>query len=58
MIPLIERRRIVDLRTVTVDVPPQDAITKDSVTVRVDAVLYFRVADPIKAVTAAVRAAK
>jgi regulator of protease activity HflC (stomatin/prohibitin superfamily) len=54
VIPIIERRRVVDLRTVTVDVPPQDAITKDSVTVKVDAVLYFRVADPIKAVTAVV----
>jgi regulator of protease activity HflC (stomatin/prohibitin superfamily) len=54
IIPLVERRRIVDLRTVTVDVPPQDAITKDSVTVKVDAVLYFRVVDPIKAVTAVV----
>lgn len=54
VMPLIERRRIVDLRTVTVDVPPQDAITKDSVTVKVDAVLYFRVVDPIKAVTAVV----
>jgi len=54
VIPLIERYRIIDLRTVTVDVPPQDAITRDSVTVKVDAVLYFRVVDPIKAVTAVV----
>lgn len=54
VMPLLERRRIVDLRTVTVDVPPQDAITKDSVTVKVDAVLYYRVSDPVKAVTAVV----
>ena len=36
----------VDLRVVTMDVPPQDVITKDNVTVRVDAVVYFRVVDP------------
>jgi regulator of protease activity HflC (stomatin/prohibitin superfamily) len=40
--------RLVDLRTVTVDVPPQDVITKDSVSVRVDAVLYYRIVDPVK----------
>ncbi len=40
----------VDLRIVTMDVPPQDVITKDNVTVRVDAVVYFRVVDPEAAV--------
>ncbi len=46
IVPFIERIVKVDLRTVTMDVPPQDVITKDNVTVRVDAVLYFRVVDP------------
>ncbi len=46
IIPFIDRMVKVDLRTVTMDVPPQDVITKDNVTVRVDAVLYFRVVDP------------
>ncbi len=46
IVPFIDRMVKVDLRTVTMDVPPQDVITKDNVTVRVDAVLYFRVVDP------------
>ncbi len=46
IVPCIDRMVKVDLRTVTMDVPPQDVITKDNVTVRVDAVLYFRVVDP------------
>lgn len=41
----------VGLRTVTMDVPPQDIITKDNITVKVNAVVYFRVIDPIKAIT-------
>lgn len=41
----------VSLRTVTMDVPPQDVITKDNITVKVNAVIYFRVMDPIKAIT-------
>ncbi len=41
----------IDLRTVTLEIPPQDVITKDNVTVKVSAVLYFRVIDPSKAVT-------
>ena len=41
----------IDLRTVTLDIPPQDVITKDNVTVKVSAVLYFRVVDPSRAVT-------
>jgi regulator of protease activity HflC (stomatin/prohibitin superfamily) len=51
VIPLIERIVRIDLRTVTLDIPPQDVITKDNVTVKVSAVLYFRVVDPSRAVT-------
>ena len=40
----------VDLRTVTMDVPPQDVITRDNVSVKVSAVLYFRVLDPVRAI--------
>jgi regulator of protease activity HflC (stomatin/prohibitin superfamily) len=46
IIPLIDRMVKVDLRVVTMDVPPQDVITKDNVTVKVNAVVYFRVVDP------------
>jgi regulator of protease activity HflC (stomatin/prohibitin superfamily) len=51
VIPFLDNMVKVDLRTVTLDVPPQDVITKDNVTVRVDAVVYFRVVDPMEAVT-------
>jgi regulator of protease activity HflC (stomatin/prohibitin superfamily) len=50
IIPLIDRMRIVDLRTVTLDVQKQEAITQDNVTVGVDAVAYFRVINPVDAV--------
>ena len=50
VIPLIERMQRVELRTVTMDVPPQDVITRDNVSVKVSAVLYFRVIDPNRAV--------
>ncbi len=50
IIPIIDRAFIVDLRIHTVDVPRQRIITKDNVEVSVDAVVYYRVADPIKAV--------
>ncbi|MFN8543202.1 MAG: slipin family protein [Candidatus Binatia bacterium] len=50
IIPGIEKGIRVDLRTVTMDVPPQDVITKDNVSVKVNAVLYFRVLDPARAV--------
>ncbi|NUQ39452.1 MAG: slipin family protein [Caldilineales bacterium] len=50
LIPFIERMIKVDLRVVTLDVPSQEAITKDNVTVRVNAVVYFQVVDPDKAV--------
>ena len=50
IIPIIDKMIKIDLRTVTMDVPPQDVITRDNVPVRVDAVIYFRVLDPVKAV--------
>ncbi len=50
IIPVIDRMVKVSLRLVTMDVPPQDVITKDNVSVKVNAVVYFRVIDPIKAV--------
>ena len=46
----IDRAVRVNLRTVTLDVPPQDVITKDNVSVKINAVCYFRVIDPIKAI--------
>jgi regulator of protease activity HflC (stomatin/prohibitin superfamily) len=46
LIPFIERMQKVDLRTVTMDIPAQEVITQDNVTVRVNAVAYFRVLDP------------
>jgi regulator of protease activity HflC (stomatin/prohibitin superfamily) len=51
LIPFIDRMVRIDLRTVTLTVPPQEVITKDNVTVRVTAVAYFRVIDPNRAVT-------
>jgi len=50
IIPFIDRMVKVDLRTVTLDIPSQEAITRDNVTVRVNAVAYFRVVDPEAAV--------
>jgi regulator of protease activity HflC (stomatin/prohibitin superfamily) len=49
--PIIDKLVKVSLRTITMDVPSQDIITKDNVTVKVNAVVYFRVVDPTKAVT-------
>jgi regulator of protease activity HflC (stomatin/prohibitin superfamily) len=49
--PIIDRIVKVSLRIVTMDVPSQDVITKDNITVKVNAVVYFRVMDPIKAIT-------
>ncbi len=46
IIPFVDRMVKVDLRVITMDVPPQDVITKDNVTVRVNAVVFFRVVDP------------
>ncbi len=50
LIPVIDKMKKVDLRTITLDVPPQDIITRDNVSVRVSAVVYFRVLEPEKAV--------
>ncbi len=50
LIPFIDRMVKVDLRTITLDVPSQEAITRDNVTVKVNAVVYFRVIDPSDAV--------
>ena len=50
VIPFVEKMVRVDLRTVTMDVPPQDVITRDNVSVKVSAVLYFRVLDPARAI--------
>jgi len=50
LIPIIDRMVKVSLRTVTYDVPPQDVITRDNVSIKVNAVLYFRVIDPAKAI--------
>jgi regulator of protease activity HflC (stomatin/prohibitin superfamily) len=50
VIPIVEQMYRVDLRTITLDVPPQDVITRDNVSVQVSAVLYFRVVDPSRAV--------
>ncbi len=50
LIPLVDRMVKVSLRTVVMDIPPQDVITKDNVSVQVNAVLYFRVINPSKSV--------
>jgi regulator of protease activity HflC (stomatin/prohibitin superfamily) len=52
IIPIVDRVVRVSLRTVTRDIPPQDVITKDNVTVRVNAVTYFNVIDPVSSVVA------
>jgi len=52
IIPIVDRMVKVNLQTVTADIPPQDVITRDNVTLRVNAVAYFNVVDPIKAVVA------
>lgn len=52
LVPIIDKMVKVSLRVVTMDVPEQDIITKDNVTVRVNAVVYFRVMDPVKAIIA------
>jgi len=51
IIPFIDRMVKIDLRVVTMEVPPQEIITRDNVTIRVSAVMYFRVMDPNLAVT-------
>ena len=53
VLPCTDSIQVIDLRTVTFDVPPQEILTKDSVTVAVDAVCYFRTFNPVIAVTQA-----
>ncbi|WP_044018162.1 slipin family protein [Hymenobacter sp. APR13] len=50
IIPFIERRQTIDIRTKTVDLEQQETITKDSVTIKVNAVLWFKVVDPANAI--------
>ena len=50
LIPAVQQMVRIDLRTVVMDVPPQDVITRDNVSVKVNAVVYFRIVDPAKAV--------
>src|SRR5579862_2286286 len=49
-IPIIDQLTKVDLRTITLQIPPQEVITKDNVPVRVNAVAYFRIVDPKSAI--------
>jgi regulator of protease activity HflC (stomatin/prohibitin superfamily) len=50
LIPIVDKLVKVSLRTVTMDVPPQDVITRDNISIKVNAVIYFRVMDPIRAI--------
>ena len=50
LIPIVDRMVKVSLRTVVLDIPPQDVITKDNVSIKVNAVVYFRVIDALKAI--------
>jgi regulator of protease activity HflC (stomatin/prohibitin superfamily) len=50
LVPFIERMEKVSLRTIAMDIPPQDVITRDNVSVKVNAVLYFRVLEPERAI--------
>src|SRR5918911_280640 len=50
LIPIVDRMVKVDLRTITLNIPPQEVITKDNVPVRVNAVAYFRIVDPKAAI--------
>jgi regulator of protease activity HflC (stomatin/prohibitin superfamily) len=50
LIPIVQQMVRVDLRTIVMDVPPQDVISRDNVSVKVSAVVYFRVVDPQKAI--------
>src|SRR3954447_13546974 len=50
LIPVVDRMVKVDLRTITLNIPPQEVITKDNVPVRVNAVAYFRIVDPAAAI--------
>ena len=50
IIPIIDKMVKVNLQVVTLDIPPQDVITKDNITIRVNAVTYFQVLDPVRAI--------
>src|SRR6201982_3439945 len=50
LIPIVDRMVKVDLRTITLNIPPQEVITKDNVPVRVNAVAYFRIVEPEDAI--------
>src|SRR2546423_10650113 len=50
LIPIVDKMIRVSLRTIVLDVPPQDVITQDNVSIKVNAVVYFRVIDPQKAI--------
>lgn len=50
LIPLLDRMQKVSMRLIAADVPPQDVITRDNVSVKVSAVIYFRVVDPVKSI--------
>src|SRR5512133_1129529 len=50
LIPIVDRMIKVSLRTVVLDIPPQDVITRDNVTIKVNAVVFFRVIDSLKAI--------
>jgi len=50
IIPIVDQKMQVDIRTKTVDIAPQEAVTADSVTIKVNAVLYYRILDPSKAI--------
>ena len=52
IIPFIDWQRVVDIRTITAEVEQQETITKDSVTIKVNAVLWYKIVDPIKAIVA------
>ncbi len=51
IIPLVDQKAQVDIRTKTINIEPQETVTADSVTIRVNAVLYYRIIDPMKAIT-------
>lgn len=51
VMPIIDKFEKIDMRTITIDVPKQDIITKDNVTITVDAIVYYRVVDPQMAIT-------
>jgi regulator of protease activity HflC (stomatin/prohibitin superfamily) len=50
IIPIVDQKAQLDIRTKTVDIEPQETVTSDSVTIRVNAVLYYRIVDPMKAI--------